>query len=119
VRSTATHAPRGGACEGKPTEWWFPEIERDMKNHERTNVANIADHAKQICKGCPVVWDCLQYSLRYEPFGIWGGFDERERLLMGIKQGIMMTRSRAGLKVPSIRPIVGRPRNDGDVSAHG
>ena len=118
MRSTATHAPRGGACEGKPTEWWFPEIARDMTNHDRQTIMNIADHAKQICKGCPVAWDCLMYSLEYEPFGIWGGFDERERFRIGIQQGIRMTRTRAGQKVPSIL-AVGRPRTDRDVSAHG
>ena len=102
MRSTAIHAPRGGACEGKPTGWWFPEVARDASNHERQTVTNIADHAKRICKGCPIVWDCLQYSLRHEPFGIWGGFDERERFRIGIQQGVVMTRTRAGQKLPGV-----------------
>lgn len=36
--------------------------------------------AKDICLGCPVRLECLQYALdRDERFGIWGGLSERER----------------------------------------
>jgi hypothetical protein len=118
VRSTATYAPAGGACEGKPTEWWFPEIGRDMKNHERQSILNLVDHAKRICKGCPVQYECLDYSLQFEPFGIWGGFDESERMRLGVKQGIVMKRTRAGQKLTTMLAI-GRPRKDHDVPTHG
>ena len=101
MRSTAIHAPQGGACEGKPTEWWFPEISRDMTDQERQTVTDVADHAKQICKGCPVVGDCLKYSLEHEPFGIWGSYDERDRFRIGLAQGIVMTRTRTGQTLTS------------------
>lgn len=36
--------------------------------------------AKQICKICPVINECLQYALLHdERFGIWGGMSERDR----------------------------------------
>jgi len=36
--------------------------------------------AKQVCLGCPVRSECLEYALdRVERFGIWGGKSERER----------------------------------------
>lgn len=36
--------------------------------------------AKRVCKGCPVVEQCLEYALANdERFGIWGGLSERER----------------------------------------
>jgi len=119
---TRTHPqvfpPDGGACRGKPTEWWYPEFFRTQKAHEKQTVLNVVDHAKRICFKCPVREECLDYSLRHEPFGIWGGFDERERLLLAIADGVVPTRSRLGTKVPSLRPV-GRPRNKGtDVSAH-
>lgn len=109
--------PEGGACKGKPTHWWYPEFFRTQKAHEKRNVLNIADHAKRICFKCPIRAECLDYSLKHEPFGIWGGFDERERLMIAISDGIVPTRSRAGQKVPSGRPV-GRPRSD-DVRTYG
>lgn len=36
--------------------------------------------AKQVCLGCPVRSECLEYAMdRGERFGIWGGKSERER----------------------------------------
>jgi len=36
--------------------------------------------AKQVCRGCEVSAECLEYALeRDERFGIWGGLSERER----------------------------------------
>ena len=36
--------------------------------------------AKEVCRGCVVREDCLEYALSHgEKFGIWGGMSERER----------------------------------------
>ena len=36
--------------------------------------------AKEVCRGCVVRQDCLDYAMRHvERFGIWGGLSERER----------------------------------------
>jgi WhiB family redox-sensing transcriptional regulator len=36
--------------------------------------------AKAICRRCPVIDDCLEYSMEHsEKWGIWGGLSERER----------------------------------------
>lgn len=36
--------------------------------------------AKEVCRGCVVRQDCLEYALAHgEKFGIWGGMSERER----------------------------------------
>ena len=36
--------------------------------------------AKEVCRGCVVRDDCLEYALTNgEKFGIWGGMSERER----------------------------------------
>lgn len=39
--------------------------------------------AKNVCAGCPVREECLEYALVYgEKFGIWGGKSERQRKRM-------------------------------------
>jgi WhiB family redox-sensing transcriptional regulator len=36
--------------------------------------------AKQVCAGCEVRSECLEYALEHdERWGIWGGLSERER----------------------------------------
>lgn len=36
--------------------------------------------AKEVCRGCAVSYECLEYALlNGEKFGIWGGTSERER----------------------------------------
>lgn len=53
--------------------------------HSKSEVARRA--AKQYCAECPVCEQCLRYSIENrEPFGVWGGLDERERkaLLRGV-----------------------------------
>ena len=41
------------------------------------------DAAKAICRGCGVLDECRDYALTTrQPFGVWGGLDEEERLLM-------------------------------------
>lgn len=38
------------------------------------------ERAKQICSGCEVRRECLEYALTMrEPYGIWGGLTELER----------------------------------------
>jgi WhiB family redox-sensing transcriptional regulator len=50
---------------------WYPER------------GNSARNAKRICWSCPVRAQCLAYALnRNEPFGVWGGYSDRERRQM-------------------------------------
>lgn len=55
-------------CMGVDPELFFPE--RGASTRE----------AKEVCRGCIVKSDCLEYALANgEKFGIWGGLSERER----------------------------------------
>ena len=55
-------------CMGVDPELFFPE--RGSSTRE----------AKEVCRGCVVREDCLEYALANgEKFGIWGGLSERER----------------------------------------
>lgn len=59
-----------GACVGMDPELWFP------KTGERSPLA------VEVCAGCPVREPCLEWALKHEAFGIWGGVSEvaRKRL---------------------------------------
>ena len=55
-------------CMGVDPELFFPE--RGSSTRE----------AKEVCRGCVVREQCLEYALANgEKFGIWGGLSERER----------------------------------------
>lgn len=55
-------------CLGVDPDLFFPE--RGASTRE----------AKEVCRGCVVRAECLEYALVHgEKFGIWGGMSERER----------------------------------------
>lgn len=55
-------------CLGVDPDLFFPE--RGASTRE----------AKEVCRGCTVSHECLEYALlNGEKFGIWGGKSERER----------------------------------------
>lgn len=55
-------------CLGVDPDLFFPE--RGASTRE----------AKEVCRGCEVRLDCLEFALQNgEKFGIWGGLSERER----------------------------------------
>src|SRR5512138_99613 len=55
-------------CLGVDPDLFFPE--RGASTRE----------AKEVCRGCVVRAQCLEYALENsEKFGIWGGMSERER----------------------------------------
>jgi WhiB family transcriptional regulator, redox-sensing transcriptional regulator len=56
------------ACAGMDASLFFPVNGNDVAA------------AVEICQGCPVRDDCLDYALeRGEDHGVWGGCSERER----------------------------------------
>jgi WhiB family redox-sensing transcriptional regulator len=57
-----------GNCLGVDPDLFFPERGDSTKE------------AKEVCRGCVVREECLEYALTTgEKFGIWGGRSERER----------------------------------------
>ena len=43
---------------------------------------------KKVCDSCPFQKDCLDWGLKHESFGIWGGATEYERSMMRKRLGI-------------------------------
>lgn len=68
LRSELPDWQRQANCMGVDPDLFFPE--RGASTRE----------AKEVCRGCVVRLDCLEYALdNAEKFGIWGGMSERER----------------------------------------
>lgn len=56
-----------GVCASIGYELWFP----DPGESDRT--------AKQICRTCPAINECLTYALDIKVKGVWGGTNETDR----------------------------------------
>ena len=67
---------QSGACRDLPSEMFFhPDGERGPSRRNREN------SAKAVCATCPVLQRCRTHALSVqEPYGIWGGLSEDERL---------------------------------------
>ena len=67
---------RAGACRGRDSAQFFhPDGERGASRTRRELAA------KAVCRSCPVRAECAAHALvAREPYGVWGGFTEGERL---------------------------------------
>lgn len=69
-------------CRGVDPELFFPERGASVRE------------AKQVCRGCVVREDCLDFALTNgEKFGIWGGMSERERRRMRRQRSLSLRKS--------------------------
>lgn len=46
--------------------------------------------AKALCGGCPARAACLEWALRREEFGVWGGTTARERAVLRRERGVRL-----------------------------
>jgi len=67
---------RLGSCRGRDSAQFFhPDGERGASRGRREAAA------KSVCQSCPVRAECAAHALAArEPYGVWGGFTETERL---------------------------------------
>lgn len=64
-----------GSCRGYPAQWWETALTKDKQGGRNNQVAI------DICHGCPVRRQCLEYGLRTRSMGfIWGGVVLSQRL---------------------------------------
>jgi len=68
-----------GLCRTVSPEVFFhPEGERGSARRRRE------ERAKRVCRACPVLEQCRAHALAArEPYGVWGGLSEEERLTLG------------------------------------
>lgn len=46
--------------------------------------------AKNLCRTCPIMYDCAQYAIHSDVEGIWGATNEKERKAIQQAQGIQV-----------------------------
>ena len=71
-------------CRGEDSDLFFldPQARGKIKREKERE-------AKKICKGCPVIEQCLDHALSIpEFFGVWGGMTADERNSILRKQGL-------------------------------
>src|SRR5438093_6121715 len=72
------------ACRGLDPELFYAE-----------GAAAVA-HAKSLCNTCPVQMACLEWAVRREEFGVWGGTTARERSMMRRERGLQLVPAGVG-----------------------
>lgn len=61
------------ACRRHDPELFFPVGDGEL-------AAEQAERARDVCRGCPVASECLDWALRTgQDYGVWGGMTEQER----------------------------------------
>lgn len=82
------------ACKMQNPQLWFPDPEPVAGKRPKITTRPGVAEAIAICNTCVVKSQCLEYSLEWEPNGIWGGEDERSREKLRRLYGIELRRPR-------------------------
>ena len=93
--------PTDGNCKGHNVDKWFPIIEKGLPREQWLKFRADTKEAIELCNSCPSKEHCLEYSLRHEPIGIWGGKTESERAMIRSNRGILLSRE-ARIFLPGI-----------------
>jgi WhiB family redox-sensing transcriptional regulator len=85
---------RGACRSGSDGMFFHPDRERGPARQDRD------ERAKAVCARCPVIVECRRHAIAAEePYGVWGGQDERERRLVIARR----RRDRARTCEPSLK----------------
>lgn len=76
------------SCKEHDGSLWFPRNLPDMNGAQRAAEYERIAKAISICNSCPIQLKCLEYALHAEPFGIWGGATEAERVYLRARHNI-------------------------------
>ena len=101
-----------GSCRATGGERFFhPEGERGTARERRDEAA------KAVCEACPVIDLCRDHALTArEPYGVWGGMTEDERVAhytrerRASRRTVKGGRTKTAAKVPSAQTTTARTR---------
>jgi WhiB family redox-sensing transcriptional regulator len=97
---------RLGACRGRDSAQFFhPDGERGSSRNRREAKAKV------VCATCPVRAECAAHALSVrEPYGVWGGFSESERLrLLAVGWEDLADRHQNRVDIARLEARLGRP----------
>lgn len=67
-------------CSEIDLNMYFPEKGQTLEH----------DAVRELCFSCPVQAECLEWSLHYEDYGVWGGYNMSDRAEMRAARGITL-----------------------------
>jgi WhiB family redox-sensing transcriptional regulator len=65
-------------------------IEFFFTDEENERDVSMYALGKTICSGCPVKKECLEWAVKHEAHGLWGGLTPRERYKIRAKRNIIL-----------------------------
>ena len=71
-----------GLCREIGIEFFFPE--------DKGSGVDIYRYSRKICDSCVVKNKCLEWAVKHEAFGMWGGTTPQERKLIRRKKNIIL-----------------------------
>lgn len=81
------------ACKGMGPELFVGPDGRETRTYRE-----VREHkAKMVCRGCPVVSECLEWALEHNEVGVWGGLTEDERRSLKRRRSRQSARGEDGL----------------------
>lgn len=72
-------------CAEIGTHYYY--LEEDDENYSRNDI----NKAKSLCAKCEHQFDCAEWGIAKERFGIWGGLNSRERSLIRRRRRVKMS----------------------------
>lgn len=85
------------ACTGMDPETFFIDHGQESYTNPSRKVQRAWDHAKEVCRTCPVQRLCARDNLG-EIDGVWGGLDPAERMRLRITHGANIRKLAGPLK---------------------
>jgi hypothetical protein len=58
------------------------DVDIFFKDVNEAGYKHYSEEAKKFCKTCPYVAECLEWALKNNEMGVWGGTTERERRML-------------------------------------
>lgn len=81
------------ACKGMPIDDFYPiNSSNGVSASKRKLQAQKIQQTLDVCRKCEEQEKCLDYAIKAEPHGIWGGTTEAEREYLRLRLGIQCER---------------------------
>jgi WhiB family redox-sensing transcriptional regulator len=87
--ATAPYFDNTQLCAQTDPELFFPEV----KGKKNPDYLETVKKAKAICGHCHFKDPCLEYALKHDIVGIWGGTEQAERDKLRSKAGVAKPKS--------------------------